>query len=97
MGDMADYINEDYGPDPDGGGGSSMNEKLLAHWIKLGYAVADIGDGGWGWTPLGKKVIPPLQRIILSNILFGQNQSKHDAHYLEKFDIDKDGYFLNDE
>ncbi len=46
------------------------NEELLAHWVQLGYAVKDLGDGAWGWSKKGEKEIPGIVRVYLSNILY---------------------------
>lgn len=48
-----------------------LDSKLLDHWVSLGIAVKDAGDGAWSWTVFGRNTITDLARSLLSDILWG--------------------------
>lgn len=73
------------------------NEELLQDWINEGYAIADIGDGAWGWTDIGKKYTSPLVRRYLSWLLYGDGNVTNygiDQLYAEGFNAE--GFIITD-
>lgn len=45
---------------------SMTRPEMLAEWIALGWAVADMGDGAWGWTKHGVSSLSEVTRATLS-------------------------------
>ena len=62
-----------------------IDKSKLQILINKGLAVADLGDGAWGWTDLGKKTLPPQVRTILSNSMWGEQIFPWEKHFLNWF------------
>lgn len=73
-----------------------MNQALLEAWEKYGFAKKDLGDGAWGWTVAGIKVIPRPIRTLLSNFLYAEKVPDYQHNYLEENGFDSNGFPLKE-
>lgn len=74
-----------------------MNKKLLQNWVNEGLAVTDLGDGAWGWTELGKKMLPGMTRDLLSDLLYNKTIPSYMKKDITDYGFDKEGFALTDE
>jgi hypothetical protein len=74
-----------------------MNKALLQNWVQHGLALADLGDGAWGWTEAGKAKASPMIRYLLSQLLEGSKIPNFLFPDLQKSGFDENGFVLTDE
>lgn len=80
----------------------NKNKELLQNWIDHGYAVADAGDGEWGWTEMAKAAFynEPLMKVLLSGILYSEPHwvahAKKCEAIMNKYGFSIDGFVLEE-
>jgi len=60
-----------------------FDAEILAILVEKKLAVPDLGDGAWGWTDLGKKDLSGMDRMELSNMLYGKPNAMSDLFWPE--------------
>lgn len=77
--------------------GATMNKDLLNHWIQNDLAVANMGDGAWGWKEKAHLQYHELTLELLSGILYGNFPPKYMIKTLNEEGFDKFGYIKKGE
>jgi len=69
------------------------DKALLDNWVENKLAVADAGDGAWGWSKKGL-AIDPIVRMYLSQLLYKKIELElYQVDTLDKAGFNNEGYF----